>query len=49
MSIAFSFISDRKDKTNVQKILTVTNAFEKNLHAKKELVLLVTVVLRNFI
>ena len=47
--IAFSSIINRKNKINIEKILTDTNAFEKYLHAKKELILLVTAVLRNFI
>ena len=49
-SIAFSSIINRKDKTSIQKTLTDSKARFKIFFAyKKELVLLITVVLRNFI
>ena len=47
-SIVFSLMINRKDKTSIQKTLTDTNSRLKNFACKKELVLLITVVLRNF-
>ena len=48
-SIAISSIINRKDKRKIQKTLTDTLPVWKIFKSKKELVLLITVVLRNFI
>ena len=48
-STTFSLIINRKDNTNIQKTLTNTNARLQNFCKPKLLVLLITVVLRNFI
>ena len=48
-SIAFLSIINYKDKTNIQKTLTKTNVRLKIFACKKELALLINVVLRVFI